>query len=154
MQSPTATTNELRAIGYGNGQFVAVGGGYADYRPKGPGVILTSPDGVIWTARDPGTTNGLYGTAYGNGHFVAVGANGTILRSGEIVSLGPVSVVAGPAQISITGVAGHTYQIESSTNLTAWVSLTNVTADTNGTAQFSDSSATNFSRRFYRAVMP
>jgi hypothetical protein len=35
---------------YGNGLWVAVGNG---------GTILTSPDGVTWTARVSGTTNPL-----------------------------------------------------------------------------------------------
>ena len=57
---------------YGNGLFVAVGGS---------GTILTSPDGVTWTARTSGTGNGLRGVAYGNNTFVAVGEYGTILTS-------------------------------------------------------------------------
>jgi hypothetical protein len=51
-------------VTYGNGLFVAVGKG---------GTILTSPDGVNWTARTSGTRNDLYGVTYGNGTFVAVG---------------------------------------------------------------------------------
>jgi hypothetical protein len=59
-------------VTYGNGTFVAVGEG---------GTILTSPDGVSWTARTSGTSNWLDGVAYGNGLFVAVGDRGTILTS-------------------------------------------------------------------------
>jgi hypothetical protein len=47
----------------------------------GNGTILTSPDGVSWTARTSGTSNSLYGVTYGNGTFVAVGEYGTILTS-------------------------------------------------------------------------
>ena len=57
---------------YGNGTFVAVGVG---------GTILTSPDGVNWTAQNSGTNNHLRGVTYGNGTFVAVGLGGTILTS-------------------------------------------------------------------------
>ena len=59
-------------MAYGNSLFVAVGDG---------GVILTSPDGVNWTARVSGTYNSLFGVTYGNGTFVAVGDGGTILTS-------------------------------------------------------------------------
>jgi len=59
-------------VTYGNGMFVAVGNA---------GKLLTSPDGVTWTARDSGTGQPLFGVAYGHGTFVAVGYNGTIIQS-------------------------------------------------------------------------
>jgi hypothetical protein len=45
---------------------------------------------------------------------------------------------------------GH---LQVSTNLTSWTTLTNF-AGTNTTLNFSDPAATNFSSRFYRAVIP
>jgi hypothetical protein len=62
----------LTGVAYGNNTFVAVGD---------DGTILTSPDGVSWTARTSETGYGLYGVTYGNGTFVAVGWYGTILTS-------------------------------------------------------------------------
>jgi hypothetical protein len=59
--------NPLGGVAYGNGLFVAVGG-FLD-----SSAILTSPDGVSWTARASGTGNQLLGVTYGNGTFVAVG---------------------------------------------------------------------------------
>jgi hypothetical protein len=50
------------------------------------GTILTSPDGVSWTARTSGTSKSLSGVAYGNGTFVAVGGGGAILTSPDGVS--------------------------------------------------------------------
>jgi hypothetical protein len=53
------------AVTYGNGLFVAVGE---------DGTILTSPDGVNWTAADLGDAQTqLWDVTYGNGLFVAVG---------------------------------------------------------------------------------
>jgi hypothetical protein len=49
-----------------------------------------------------------------------------------------------------TGLNGH---IQVSTNLTSWDTLTNFVG-TNSTLIFRDPAATNFSRRFYRAVIP
>jgi hypothetical protein len=45
------------------------------------GTLLTSSDGVTWTARALRTSNFLDGVAYGNGLFVAVGEEGAILTS-------------------------------------------------------------------------
>lgn len=78
VQRPSVTTNLLSAVGYGNGQFVAVGAA---------GTILSSADGINWTERKSGTQTDLLGVSYGNGHFVAVGDDGTILESGSIISI-------------------------------------------------------------------
>lgn len=60
----SATTMTLRAIAYGDNQFVAVGDA---------GTILTSPDGIVWTKRTSGTAYSLYSVAFGNNRFVAGG---------------------------------------------------------------------------------
>jgi hypothetical protein len=59
-------------VTYGNGLFVTVGQG---------GTIVTSSDGVTWTAGALPTSRGFWGVAYGDGLFVAVGECGTILTS-------------------------------------------------------------------------
>jgi len=77
--SRTSQGNPLFGVAYGNGLFVAVGS-HPDPLSFAS-VILTSPDGVTWTAQTSGTGNRLNGVAYGNGTFVAVGNFGTILTS-------------------------------------------------------------------------
>ena len=62
-------------VTYGNGLFVAVG-----YN----GTILTSPDGVSWTAGTSATNQTIDGITYGNGLFVAIGY--TILTSPDGMS--------------------------------------------------------------------
>ncbi|MDB6124552.1 MAG: hypothetical protein JWQ71_3545 [Pedosphaera sp.] len=58
----------------------------------------------------------------------------------------------GSFQITAAGSTGSAYVIETSTNLVNWAALqTNNAA--NGTVEFLDSSATNFSKRFYRMRM-
>jgi hypothetical protein len=48
---------------------------------------------------------------------------------------------------------GLEYRLESSSNLVDWTAVTNVLS-TNATMHLMDASATNYSRRFYRAVVP
>jgi hypothetical protein len=63
-----------------------------------------------------------------------------------------VLLSSGAAQVTLTGLAEQTYPIQASTNLTDWLTITNV-ALTNASAQFIDPSAPNFRQRFYRAVV-
>ena len=73
-QRQSGTTINLRSVAYGNGQFVAVGGGEG-------GSILTSANGVNWIQRESRQAEGTLhvyfdfavSIAYGNGRFVAVG---------------------------------------------------------------------------------
>jgi hypothetical protein len=68
----SGTTENLLAVAYGGGMWVAVGNS---------GTILTSPNGTTWTSRSSGTTQNLRGIAYDGGMWVAVGYGGTILTS-------------------------------------------------------------------------
>jgi hypothetical protein len=57
---------------------------------------------------------------------------------------------AGPAWFEQTGLE---YRIGASGDLLDWTAGTSFVS-TNGTMQFMDSAAANYSRRFYRAVVP
>lgn len=61
--------NYWNSVTYGNGLFVAV-----SY--NGINKVMTSPDGVIWTAH-AAETNSWFSVTYGHGHFVAVSYDGT-----------------------------------------------------------------------------
>jgi hypothetical protein len=67
----------VRAIAFGGGQVVAVGGSYFDV----PASIVTSRDGVHWIRRPLRTASNLYGVAFGNDTFVTVGEFGAIFTS-------------------------------------------------------------------------
>ncbi len=69
---PGVYINQLNAVAFGNGEFVAVGSG---------GAILTSPDAVNWTQQTSHTTSGLNGVTYGGGLCVAVETGGGIVTS-------------------------------------------------------------------------
>lgn len=63
----------LRAVNYGSdGNFVAVGLS---------GVLWTSENAIVWTARTSGVTDHLLGVAYNGTHWVAVGQNGRIITA-------------------------------------------------------------------------
>ena len=53
----------------------------------------------------------------------------------------------------VKSIPGQNYQIQVSTNLSTWISLTNIVASSNS-FQFIDSMATNFPTRFYRVTVP
>ncbi|MBI5299040.1 MAG: hypothetical protein HY877_01920 [Deltaproteobacteria bacterium] len=74
----SGTTTTLSAIAYGNGTFVIVGPsfGVASTAPN----ILTSPDAVAWTLRNPYY---LSDVTYAQNTFVAVGYGGKVLTSSD-----------------------------------------------------------------------
>jgi hypothetical protein len=69
----SAADNSWQSVTYGNGVFVAVGGGKITNR------VMTSPDGLTWTSRtSSGSDNQWNSVTYGNGLFVAVSSFGNI----------------------------------------------------------------------------
>jgi hypothetical protein len=70
-RNPLPQGNNLNAVTYGAGLFVAVGES---------GAIVTSSNGIDWRNQNSGTST-LRAVAYGDGLFVAVGDDGVILSS-------------------------------------------------------------------------
>lgn len=52
--------------------------------------------------------------------------------------------------LTLTGLAGHTYEIQSSTTLTSWNVIGSVPVGVSSTATYTDTSAPSYSRRYYR----
>ena len=65
-------TNDLRAVTYGDGIFVAL---------AGHDTIYYSTDANNWTKTSSGGNSRIYDVEYGNGAFVAVGQNHSVARS-------------------------------------------------------------------------
>lgn len=64
-----------------------------------------------------------------------------------------ISLANGIPQITFSGPAGETYQIQSSTNLVDWKTVTNEAITfANDFGQYSDPEATNYNSRFYRTA--
>jgi len=72
---------DTRGIGYGNGLYIAVG--------ENDDRIVTSPDGVNWTARTGGFN--MMSATYGNGAYVAVGTSNNIQYSTDGINWAGVS---------------------------------------------------------------
>lgn len=79
--SPYGTTNNWRAIAFGNGKFVVVN--------QSAGLVITSTNGTDWTPYSANTNKALYGLAFGGGKFVAAGASGLIMTSSDGTSWQP-----------------------------------------------------------------
>ncbi len=111
-------------------------------------LIEYSTDLVNWfTLTEVTLTNGV-------GQFVDTSTNDfyqAVVLSQALPQLGvPQISTGGAAQVSVTGLAGQTYIIESSTNLVNWVPV----CTNSGSFIFTDPDAINFPYRFYQAVLP
>jgi len=62
-------------------------------------------------------------------------------------------ITNGQFQLTLFREAGRAYTIQASTNLVNWIAVTNFVSAT-GTNQFTEATAVNYNRRFYRAVTP
>jgi hypothetical protein len=125
----------------------------------------------------PQTVTGNYWTNF-SGTVVATGTNITIWLDGQTTGTGQnkaecfdsVTVtclgaqpplrfatihLSTPSQVTmvLSGPAGVSVTIQSSSNLLNWSTLTNL-ANPSGSVQFTDTSASNIPRRFYRATSP
>jgi hypothetical protein len=113
----------------------------------------------IWDVSNLGSSVSLFAVVNGGSNVLDFNPENNALQmtiQSDItqvnVKLGPVLLLSGGAvQVGVTGLSGQTYPIQVSTNLVNWDFLTNTTI-TNLTGQFIDSSAPNFSRRFYRVA--
>ncbi len=138
----------LTSIAYGGGYFVALADG---------GPILTSPDGVHWTARNRGVPYSLGSVCFANGSFLAAGVAGIVLRSGNLLAatLTPRRTSAG-FEVALDGLTGQTYRIQATADLTSgtWTDIAFVSVHQTNGVVFTDQGTSKLPRRFYRAVSP
>ena len=150
--SPTNAGNAwLNFTTYDHNTFMAVGE---------MGVIKSSTNGVNWTNRYALSGATLNGIAYANNTWVAVGNSSRILQSD------PLTAAAIPTQPLLTeavkvgsvfsfkfnGSIGQTYQVQASTNLTSWTTLTNIVCTNSPTSCVLGGQT--MPKRFYRVFKP
>jgi len=61
------------------------------------------------------------------------------------------SAIPGQFSLTVSGVIGHTYQIQATQDFTTWTVIGTVTLGADGSLNFTDTNAANFSNRFYRS---
>jgi len=66
------------------------------------------------------------------------------------ITLSSTMAVDGGVQLAGTGLAGHTYEIQATTNLLTWETIGSQTLDSNGSFEFTDENGPNYPVRFYR----
>ena len=144
------TFGRLNDVGYAAGTFVAVG-----YDVDGHGIILTSTNGIAWTAHESYAYQNLEAITFARNRFFVVGSGETILASDvPLPMLGLTWAATSGAAISVAGPAGFTYDIEYSEGISSgWLPLSRIVSGANPT-HVADPSSTNANRRFYRAVAP
>ena len=156
-------SNNLGAIAFGNGVFVAlpttVTLGFAGhpFEPAIQNQILTSTDAANWQTKAPGTGSPLKAITFGNGSFMVVGDGGAILESDPILSLTGRQIPSG-FELTRAGGVGRPCRIQATTNLsgtngTNWIDVYAFTSTAMMT-HFTDTSPSNIPHRFYRAVSP
>jgi hypothetical protein len=108
------------------------------------------------------------GPGHGNdaGNAIAVDNSGNVYVAGYetetngftsmiLIKYSPVTIQKqsnGSVILHAYGSPGETFDIQASTNLQTWQDLGDVTADTNGLAQFDDTNAAEFTSRFYYTI--
>jgi hypothetical protein len=130
------TTNTLRAITFGNGQYVAVGE---------RGTIVTSADAITWTVQFSGTEHHLRSVIFTGREFLAGGDSSTLLTSGDGISWLTVPfssfdvrglASSGTAVVAVGGL-GTGGRVQSSIDGLSWPgSATTLSAVLNAVVQF------------------
>ena len=135
-------------IAFGNDSFVTVGESHR---------IMSSKDGITWTSHASPTSQHLNSIVYGHDTFVFVGNAGTIVQSAPVIGAPPVisgRFNYGAFEILLEGTVGQSYGIQSADYLSGfnlWRTIGTLTL-TNHSGTWSDSTAKDHNRRFYRAV--
>ncbi len=139
----------LYKVAFDNNTFVAVG----------ENVIVTSTNGTAWEARFAKLSKTMQGVAYGNDTWVVVGNNGLILQSAPVSAATPGGVALTEAaragsqfSFKFNGSIGQSYQVQASTKLTHWTTLTNLVCTSSPTS--CTLGGQTMPKRFYRVVKP
>jgi hypothetical protein len=124
-----------------------------------PSRVSSSSDGTSWAGRGLDDTLFMRSVTFGNGTYLLVGDNGKILKSTRPIEQARPQL-AGTltgSGFELTAIAqpGYGYRIQRTTSFSpaVWTDIISFTS-TQAVTQFIDSTATNQSHGFYRAVSP
>jgi hypothetical protein len=115
--------------------------------------LVSSRDGENWLHHFSPPNQILARGALFHGRYFVVGSNGAILSSDPLGPELSVAVSGQVASLTLSGDAGTTARLQSSSNLVEWSELARVPVGTNGTTGYLDRNIPAAgSRRFYRIV--
>jgi len=142
---PKNVTLQVTPLGDGGTQLTGAGEAGHTYQ------IQATSDYAVWTtlAVRSADASGAFEYIYYNPAAFPV-TSYRVQDLGAAAQL-QISVAADKvAHLTATGLAGHAYEIQATTDLATWVAIGSQTADNNGAFVFSDAAAPNFPSRFYR----
>jgi hypothetical protein len=108
------------------------------------------------------TTHTVSGLTAGTTHYFAISAYNVLGAesplSAEIIIFQPKPVLAVQFNaarqpvLTVTGLVGHSYEVQATQDFKTWTPLSIVTMGTNGTLAVTDPAAAGLSHRFYRTL--
>lgn len=116
----------------------SVYGNQVTYSSGKPFVVLSSKDGIVWTRLTPKISDQPVPVIASTIQNVGKSENGVMIElNGQLYKL------------NLTTTIGQSMEIQASTNLQSWVTLTIIT-NSGGILKFVDRDASNYPMRFYR----
>ena len=117
--------------------------------------VITSLDGTAWATHVFNTISNLKGVCATSGGLLFCGDNGTIIQSGAMREprITSAKLSSLPFTFNVQGEINHVYTLQTSTDLTAWASLSSFT-NISSVTQVSDTSSNSSAARFYRVLSP
>jgi hypothetical protein len=134
------STNGMAALATASGVYMSATPG-APWTDISGNAIPKQLTDLAWVGGD------LYATTYGEGVIRLANAGFPFLDTGSS------SLTPNGFSSVLHGLIGANYVIKASSDLTNWQTITNIIT-TNALFYFTDPTATNYSRRFYRAAFP
>ncbi|HWY74409.1 MAG TPA: immunoglobulin domain-containing protein [Verrucomicrobiae bacterium] len=132
---------------------MAIGPTTLSYQWRFNGTNIVGATNATYTLASPQTNNiGIYSVVVTHSNLSATSANATLNLSEAPTLLSSADYTLGGFQFTLSGQVG-TYVILSSTNLVKWTPLSTNATGPAGILTFTDTKASKFMRRFYRAEL-
>ena len=132
---------------------MAIGPAPVSYQWRFNGTDIVGATNSTYTLASPQTNNiGAYSVVVTHSNLSATSANATLNLSEAPTVLSSADYTLGGFQFTLSGQVG-TYVILSSTNLVKWTPLSTNATGPAGILTFTDTKASKFMRRFYRAEL-
>lgn len=140
--------------GTANFAVVAVSGTTLSYQWRKDGIDIPGAKKSNYTIHGAQTTDaGRYSVVVNNAAGAVVSSNALLEVIDVPLSFTSSVMTTNGFKMQLSGPAGSNFVIFASSNLANWVAISTNAASAGGIANFTDTSARNFSARFYRALV-